>query len=85
MVIDYETEDEAIDIVNNSLRTFSWCVVIRRKALAVARRLRTGTVTVNGGNYYGVMRLKVVISKVESVVKWGGKASKNILKQKPLP
>ena len=87
VVIDYETEDEAINIANNSpygLSAGVWSGS-EEKALAVARRLRTGTVTVNGVITMVRMRLLVVISKVESVVKWGGKASKNILKQKPLP
>ena len=55
VVIDYETEDEAINIANNSpygLSAGVWSGS-EEKALAVARRLRTGTVTVNGGNYYG--------------------------------
>ena len=55
VVIDYETEDEAINIANNSpygLSAGVWSGS-EEKALAVARRLRTGTVTDNGGNYYG--------------------------------
>ena len=55
VVIEYETEDEAINIANNSpygLSAGVWSGSEER-ALAVARRLRTGTVTVNGGNYYG--------------------------------
>ncbi len=55
VVIEYETEDEAIDIANNSpygLSAGVWSGS-EEKALAIARRLRTGTVTVNGGNYYG--------------------------------
>ena len=55
VVIEYETEDEAVNIANDSSYGLSAGVWSgsEEKALAVARRLRAGTVTVNGGNYYG--------------------------------
>ena len=55
VVIEYETADQAIEIANDSpygLSAGVWSGSEER-ALHVARRLRTGTVTVNGGNYYG--------------------------------
>jgi aldehyde dehydrogenase (NAD+) len=54
-VIAYEDEEDAIRIANDSdfgLSAGVWSASEER-ALAVARRLRAGTVTVNGGNYYG--------------------------------
>lgn len=54
-VIAYDDEDDAIRIANDSdfgLSGGVWSASDER-ALAVARRIRTGTVNVNGGNYYG--------------------------------
>jgi len=54
-VIAYDDEDDAVRIANDSdygLSAGVWSASEER-ALAVARRLRVGTVTVNGGNYYG--------------------------------
>jgi aldehyde dehydrogenase (NAD+) len=54
-VIAYDDEEEAIRIANDSdygLSAGVWSADDER-ALAVARRLRTGTVMVNGGNFYG--------------------------------
>jgi aldehyde dehydrogenase (NAD+) len=54
-VIAYDDEEDAIRIANDSdygLSAGVWSADDER-ALAVARRLRTGTVMVNGGNFYG--------------------------------
>ena len=54
VVIAYDDEEDAIRIANDSdygLSAGVWSASEER-ALAVARRLRSGTVTVNGGNYY---------------------------------
>ena len=54
-VIAYAGEEDAIRIANDSdygLSAGVWSASEER-ALAVARRLRTGTVNVNGGNFYG--------------------------------
>ncbi len=54
-VIAYEDEDDAVRIANDSpfgLSAGVWSADEER-ALSVARRLRTGTVNVNGGNFYG--------------------------------
>lgn len=53
-VIAYQDEEHAVRIANDSVYGLSagvWSANPER-ALAVARRLRTGTVNVNGGNFY---------------------------------
>jgi aldehyde dehydrogenase (NAD+) len=54
VVIAYDSEEEAVAIANDSDYGLSGSVFSadRERALAVARRLRTGTVNVNGGNFY---------------------------------
>ena len=52
-ILPYETEDEAVDIANDSLYGLAggvWAGTEER-ALAVARRLRTGQVEINGGAF----------------------------------
>lgn len=53
-VITYEDEEDAIRIANDSIFGLSGMVwsATDERALAVARRIRTGTIAVNGGNYY---------------------------------
>lgn len=55
VVIPYDDEEDAIRIANDSEYGLSggvWSADTER-ALAVARRIRTGTMSVNGGVYYG--------------------------------
>ena len=54
-VIAYEDEEDAIRIANDSDYGLSGSVwsASEERALAVARRIRTGTINVNGGNFYG--------------------------------
>ncbi|MEM9256905.1 MAG: aldehyde dehydrogenase family protein [Pseudomonadota bacterium] len=54
-VIPYDDEEEAIRIANDSAYGLSGGVWSsdEDRAMAVARRIRTGTVAVNGGIYYG--------------------------------
>lgn len=52
-VIPYEGEEQAIEIANNSLYGLSGMVwsATDEHALEVARKIRTGTINVNGGNF----------------------------------
>lgn len=54
-VIAYDDEDEAVRIANDSDFGLSGGVwsASEARALSVARRIRSGTVNVNGGNFYG--------------------------------
>jgi aldehyde dehydrogenase (NAD+) len=53
-VIGYDGEDEAVRIANDSIYGLSGAVygADTERATAVARRIRTGTVSINGGSYY---------------------------------
>ena len=54
--IAYDSEDEAIGIANDSIYGLSGEVssADTDRALSVAQRMRTGTVTVNGGSFFGI-------------------------------
>jgi aldehyde dehydrogenase (NAD+) len=53
VVIAYEDDDDAVRIANNSIYGLSGAVFgSQERALAVARRIRTGTFSINGGNYF---------------------------------
>jgi aldehyde dehydrogenase (NAD+) len=53
VVIAYEDEDDAVRIANNSKYGLAGMVFgDGERALAVARRIRSGTLSVNGGNFY---------------------------------
>jgi acyl-CoA reductase-like NAD-dependent aldehyde dehydrogenase len=53
-VIPYEDDDDAVRIANNSVYGLSGAVHSRdeERAIAVARRIRSGTLSINGGNYF---------------------------------
>ncbi|MET9039388.1 aldehyde dehydrogenase family protein [Streptomyces mirabilis] len=53
-VIPYDGEDEAVRIANDSIFGLSGAVhsADDQRAIAVARRIRTGTFSINGGNYF---------------------------------
>jgi len=53
-VIPYEDDDDAVRIANDSIYGLSGAVssASEERALAVARRIRTGTVSVNGGMWF---------------------------------
>jgi aldehyde dehydrogenase (NAD+) len=54
-VIRYEDDDDAVRIANNSKYGLSGAVTSASldRALGVAKRIRTGTVSVNGGQWFG--------------------------------
>ena len=52
-VIAYTDDDDAVRIANNSIYGLSGAVFgSEDRAVAVARRIRTGTMSINGGNYF---------------------------------
>jgi len=53
-VIPHDGDDDAVQIANNSVYGLSGGVYSAdtERAIAVARRIRTGTVSINGGSYY---------------------------------
>jgi aldehyde dehydrogenase (NAD+) len=55
VVIPFDDDDDAVAIANDSMYGLSGSVASAsdQRSLAVARRVRTGTVSVNGGNWYG--------------------------------
>lgn len=54
VVISYTDDDDAVRIANNSIYGLSGALFgSQERALALARRIRTGTFSINGGNYFG--------------------------------
>jgi aldehyde dehydrogenase (NAD+) len=55
VVIPYDDDDDAVRIANNSVYGLSGGVLSAdvERAKAVGRRIRTGTLMINGGIYYG--------------------------------
>jgi acyl-CoA reductase-like NAD-dependent aldehyde dehydrogenase len=55
VVLPHDGDDDAVRVANNSIFGLSGSVLSadRERALSVARRIRTGTMSVNGGIYYG--------------------------------
>jgi acyl-CoA reductase-like NAD-dependent aldehyde dehydrogenase len=54
VIIPHDGDDDAVQIANNSIYGLSGAVFgSDERALAVARRIRTGTVGVNGGAWFG--------------------------------
>jgi acyl-CoA reductase-like NAD-dependent aldehyde dehydrogenase len=55
VVLPHDGDEDAIRVANNSIFGLSGSVLSadRERALGVARRIRTGTMSINGGIYYG--------------------------------
>lgn len=55
-IIPYDTDDDAVRIANDSIYGLSGSVVSanEERALSVARRIRTGTLSVNGGMWFSI-------------------------------
>ena len=55
VIIDHDGDDDAVRIANNSIYGLSGSVYSGsyERALGVARRIRTGTISVNGGMWFG--------------------------------
>ena len=56
VVIPFDDDDDAVRIANHSIYGLSGAVTSgsEERAMAVARRIRTGTLSVNGGMWFGV-------------------------------
>ena len=56
VVIPYDDDDDAVRIANNSIYGLSGSVqsASNERGMAVARRVRTGTISVNGGQWFNV-------------------------------
>ena len=53
VVIAYDDDDDAVRIANDSIYGLSGAIFGgQQRALAMARRIRTGTFSINGGNYF---------------------------------
>jgi acyl-CoA reductase-like NAD-dependent aldehyde dehydrogenase len=54
VVIRYDTDDDAVRIANDSIYGLAGAVFGRdqKRAIEVARRIRTGSLSINGGNYF---------------------------------
>jgi acyl-CoA reductase-like NAD-dependent aldehyde dehydrogenase len=53
VVIAYDDDDDAVRIANDSIYGLSGAVFgSEERALNIARRIRTGTFSINGGNYF---------------------------------
>ncbi len=53
VVIDYDDDEDAVRIANNSIYGLSGAVFgSQDRAIGLARRIRTGTFSINGGNYF---------------------------------
>jgi acyl-CoA reductase-like NAD-dependent aldehyde dehydrogenase len=54
-VIPYRDDDDAVAIANDSIFGLSGAVfgADNDRATAIARRIRSGTISINGGLYYG--------------------------------
>ena len=53
VVIAYEDDDDAVRIANDSIYGLSGAVIgSPARALAIARRIRAGTLNVNGANFF---------------------------------
>jgi aldehyde dehydrogenase (NAD+) len=54
VVIGYDDDDDAVRIANNSIYGLAGGVFgDEERALAIARRIRAGSLSINGGNYFG--------------------------------
>jgi aldehyde dehydrogenase (NAD+) len=55
VVIPFEDDDDAVRIANDSIYGLSGAIMSgsEERALALARRIRTGTLSINGGGWFG--------------------------------
>ena len=84
-VIPFEDDDDAVRIANNSRYGLSGAVTTPSldRALGVARRIRTGTVAVNGGQWFGPDSPFGGYKETASGREHGVPASRNTSRPKP--
>lgn len=73
VVIAFDDDDDAVRIANNSIYGLAGAVFSgdQERALAVARRIRTGSFSINGGNYFGADSPFGVSSSPAWAARWG--------------
>ncbi len=71
VVIRYDDDDDAVRIANNSIYGLSGAVFgSEDRAVAVARRIRTGTLSINGGMYFAPTARSAATSSRASAGRW---------------
>ena len=72
VVIGFDDDDDAVRIANNSIYGLAGAVFSadQDRALAVARRIRTGSFSINGGNYFAADARSGASSSPASVGRW---------------
>ena len=80
----YDTDDEAVAIANNSIYGLSGEVssADTERALRVAQRMRTGSVTVNGSTFFGIARWAAP-NRADWADATASRASRNTSKSRP--
>ena len=74
----YDDDDDAVRIANNSIYGLSGAVFgSEDRALAVARRIRTGTFSINGGMYFAPTARSAVTSSRASAGRWAPPGSRS--------
>ena len=79
VVLPHDGDDDAVRIANNSIFGLSGAVLSadRERALGVARRIRAGTMSVNGGLYYAPDARSAATSSRGSGGRWARPASRS--------
>jgi acyl-CoA reductase-like NAD-dependent aldehyde dehydrogenase len=78
IVIAYDDDDDAVRIANNSIFGLSGAVIgSNDRAIAVGRRIRTGTLSINGGNYSAPDSPLAVTSSRASAGRWASPGSRS--------
>lgn len=80
----YDTDNEAVAIANNSIYGLSGEVssADTERALRVAQRMRTGSVTVNGSTFFGIARWAAP-NRADWADATASRASRNTSKSRP--
>ena len=87
VVIGFDDDDDAVRIANNSIYGLAGAVFSadQDRALAVARRIRTGSFSINGGNYFSADARSAASSSPASAARWAWPVWRNSWSARPLP